>query len=114
MSVSIKKSSTGFDRIDNVEVIIEGQSYTILLSKNEKDHSYPIIYNKTPVANKNELLSLIRTEIKNKEQFKMTSLADDADLNPTQLYSILSKKGNPTLDNFLKIIKAMGKTIRIE
>jgi probable addiction module antidote protein len=38
----------------------------------------------------------------------MQAVAEQAQLNPTQLYRTLSPDGNPALSNFSAILKAMG------
>lgn len=39
--------------------------------------------------------------------------AEEAELNREHLYRILSKDGNPKLDSFFKIIKALGLTVSL-
>lgn len=39
--------------------------------------------------------------------------AEEAELNREHLYRILSKEGNPKLDSFFKIIKALGLSINL-
>ena len=42
------------------------------------------------------------------------SVAERANLNPTQLYRTLSAKGNPALSSFAAILKAMGLRLAVE
>ncbi len=42
------------------------------------------------------------------------SIAEKANLNPTQLYRTLSKAGNPELRSLAAILKAMGLRLAIE
>lgn len=42
------------------------------------------------------------------------ALAEQAQLNPTQLYRTLSPDGNPALSNFSAILKAMGMRISVQ
>ena len=42
------------------------------------------------------------------------AIADQADLNPTQLYRTLSPDGNPALSNFSAILKAMGMRLAVQ
>lgn len=42
------------------------------------------------------------------------AVAEQAHLNPTQLYRTLSPEGNPALSNFSAILKAMGMRLAIE
>jgi probable addiction module antidote protein len=42
------------------------------------------------------------------------SIAEKADLNPTQLYRTLSNKGNPELRSLTAILKAMGLRLAVE
>ncbi|MEN0121722.1 addiction module antidote protein [Bordetella genomosp. 1] len=42
------------------------------------------------------------------------SVAEAAQLNPTQLYRTLSPKGNPSLSSLMSILKAMGLRLSIQ
>ena len=42
------------------------------------------------------------------------SVAEKADLNPTQLYRTLSEGGNPALSSLTAILKAMGLRLAVE
>jgi probable addiction module antidote protein len=42
------------------------------------------------------------------------AVAENANLNPTQLYRTLSKKGNPELRSLSSILKAMGLRLTVE
>jgi probable addiction module antidote protein len=42
------------------------------------------------------------------------TLAEKANLNPTQLYRTLSKEGNPALSSLTAILKAMGLRLAVE
>jgi probable addiction module antidote protein len=42
------------------------------------------------------------------------SVAEKANLNPTQLYRTLSQEGNPALSSLVAILKAMGLRLAIE
>ncbi len=42
------------------------------------------------------------------------AVAEQAQLNPTQLYRTLSAEGNPALSSFSAILKAMGLRLAIE
>jgi probable addiction module antidote protein len=42
------------------------------------------------------------------------SVAEKADLNPTQLYRTLSEEGNPELRSLAAILKAMGLRLAVE
>jgi probable addiction module antidote protein len=42
------------------------------------------------------------------------AVAEQAKLNPTQLYRTLSPDGNPVLSNFSAILKAMGMRLSIQ
>jgi probable addiction module antidote protein len=42
------------------------------------------------------------------------AVAEQANLNPTQLYRTLSPEGNPALSNFSAILKAMGMRLSIQ
>lgn len=42
------------------------------------------------------------------------SVAEKADLNPTQLYRTLSEQGNPELRSLSAILKAMGLRLAVE
>lgn len=42
------------------------------------------------------------------------SVAEKANLNPTQLYRTLSEQGNPELSSLVAILKAMGLRLAIE
>ncbi len=42
------------------------------------------------------------------------AVADQAQLNPTQLYRTLSLDGNPALSNFSAILKAMGMRLSVQ
>lgn len=42
------------------------------------------------------------------------AVAEKAELNPTQLYRTLSAEGNPTLNTFRAVLKAMGLQLRVE
>jgi probable addiction module antidote protein len=44
----------------------------------------------------------------------MQSVAEQAHLNPTQLYRTLSPKGNPALSGFSAILKAMGLRLSVQ
>ncbi|CCH08031.1 putative addiction module antidote protein [Achromobacter xylosoxidans] len=43
----------------------------------------------------------------------MQAVAEQARLNPTQLYRTLSPKGNPSLASLLAILKAMGLRLAV-
>ena len=42
------------------------------------------------------------------------AVAEQAHLNPTQLYRTLSPEGNPALSNFSAILKAMGLRLSVQ
>ncbi len=42
------------------------------------------------------------------------AVAEQAHLNPTQLYRTLSPKGNPALNNLTAILKAMGLRLAVQ
>jgi probable addiction module antidote protein len=42
------------------------------------------------------------------------AVAEQAKLNPTQLYRTLSPKGNPALNSLLAILKAMGLRLAVQ
>lgn len=42
------------------------------------------------------------------------AVAEQAQLNPTQLYRTLSAKGNPALNSLLAILKAMGLRLAVQ
>jgi probable addiction module antidote protein len=42
------------------------------------------------------------------------AVADQAQLNPTQLYRTLSPDGNPALSSFSAILKAMGMRLAVQ
>ena len=42
------------------------------------------------------------------------TVAEQARLNPTQLYRTLSPKGNPALNSFIAILKAMGLRLAVQ
>jgi probable addiction module antidote protein len=42
------------------------------------------------------------------------AVAEQAQLNPTQLYRTLSPKGNPALNNLSAILKAMGLRLAVQ
>ena len=42
------------------------------------------------------------------------AIAEQAHLNPTQLYRTLSPEGNPALSNFSAILKAMGLRLSVQ
>jgi probable addiction module antidote protein len=42
------------------------------------------------------------------------AVAENANLNPTQLYRTLSEKGNPELRSLSSILKAMGLRLAVE
>ena len=42
------------------------------------------------------------------------AVAEQAHLNPTQLYRTLSPKGNPALNSLTAILKAMGMRLAVE
>jgi probable addiction module antidote protein len=44
----------------------------------------------------------------------MQSVAEKANLNPTQLYRTLSEEGNPELRSLTAILKAMGLRLAVE
>ena len=44
----------------------------------------------------------------------LQAVAEQANLNPTQLYRTLSPDGNPALSSFSAILKAMGMRLAIE
>lgn len=44
----------------------------------------------------------------------MARFAEEADLNREHLYRILSKDGNPKLDSFFKILKALGFSLGLK
>ena len=43
----------------------------------------------------------------------MQTVAEQAHLNPTQLYRTLSQEGNPALSSFSAILKAMGMRLAV-
>lgn len=44
----------------------------------------------------------------------MQAVAEQAHLNPTQLYRTLSPEGNPALSSFSAILKAMGLRLAVQ
>ncbi len=44
----------------------------------------------------------------------MQSVAEKANLNPTQLYRTLSEAGNPELRSLMAVLKAMGLRLAVE
>ena len=42
------------------------------------------------------------------------AVAEQAHLNPTQLYRTLSPKGNPALSSLMAILKAMGLRLKVQ
>lgn len=42
------------------------------------------------------------------------AVAEQANLNPTQLYRTLSSDGNPALSSFFAILKAMGMRLSVQ
>ncbi|MCB0321186.1 MAG: putative addiction module antidote protein [Bdellovibrionales bacterium] len=44
----------------------------------------------------------------------LARFAEEADLNREHLYRILSKDGNPKLDSFFKILKALGFSLSLK
>jgi probable addiction module antidote protein len=44
----------------------------------------------------------------------LQSIAEKAQLNPTQLYSTLSAEGNPALSSLSAILRAMGLRLAVE
>ncbi len=44
----------------------------------------------------------------------MSILAEKANLNQTQLYRILSEKGNPVLSNLIALLKVMGLRLGVQ
>lgn len=44
----------------------------------------------------------------------VSALAEQAHLNPTQLYRTLSPDGNPALSSFSAILKAMGMRLSVQ
>ena len=44
----------------------------------------------------------------------MQTIAEQANLNPTQLYRTLSPDGNPALSSFSAILKAMGMRLSVQ
>lgn len=42
------------------------------------------------------------------------AVAEQAHLNPTQLYRTLSPKGNPALSSLIAILKAMGLRLKVQ
>ena len=44
----------------------------------------------------------------------MQAVAEQANLNPTQLYRTLSADGNPAFSNFSAILKAMGMRLSVQ
>ena len=44
----------------------------------------------------------------------MQAIAEQAHLNPTQLYRTLSPEGNPALSSFSAILKAMGMRLAVQ
>jgi probable addiction module antidote protein len=44
----------------------------------------------------------------------ITAIAEQAHLNPTQLYRTLSPEGNPALSSFFAILKAMGMRLAVQ
>lgn len=47
-------------------------------------------------------------------QFGVQAVAEQARLNPTQLYRTLSPKGNPALNTLTAILKAMGIRLAVQ
>ncbi len=59
-----------------------------------------------------ELLIVLRQMV---EAFGgVLAMAEQAHLNPTQLYRTLSPKGNPALNRLLAILKAMGLRLSVQ
>ena len=47
-------------------------------------------------------------------QNRVQAVAEQAHLNPTQLYRTLSPKGNPALNSLRAILKAMGLLLAVQ
>jgi DNA-binding phage protein len=43
-----------------------------------------------------------------------SKIAEQAELNPTQLYRTLSPTGNPTVSSLSSVLKAMGLRLAVE
>ena len=80
-----------------------------------EDPSYPIAMLNDIFADgddQGELLILLRYMAK--ARGTVQEVAEDASLNPTQLYRTLSPKGNPELRSLVAILKALGLRLQVK
>ncbi len=85
-----------------VESLIGDEESQMLLIKTSFEENWDM-----PEA----ILSAIRV-VAEARGFK--NFAESADLNRENLYRVLSKKGNPRLDTFFKILDALGLKLTVE
>lgn len=82
------------------------------LYRNDPDFAALVINTILENGDQGELLVILRQIAK---AFGGVSvIAEQANLNPTQLYRTLSQNGNPALSSLLEILKAMNLRLHVE
>jgi probable addiction module antidote protein len=80
----------------------------------QQDPAYALEYLNSILADGDQAELLIALRQMTKAFGGVQSVAEKADLNPTQLYRTLSAEGNPELASLTAILKAMGLRLTVE
>jgi probable addiction module antidote protein len=80
--------------------------------RNDPDYAVQLLNNILEDGDQSELLVALRQMAK--AFGGVQAVAEQSNLNPTQLYRTLSPEGNPALSNFSAILKAMGMRLAIQ
>jgi probable addiction module antidote protein len=59
------------------------------------------------------VISTILSQVKNSKRGAMSRLSEQTGIKRAHLYSVLSKKGNPTIETICKICDALGLEILV-
>lgn len=79
--------------------------------RDDPDYAAALLNSVFEDGEQGELLAVLR--IMTKAFGGMQAVAEQAELNPTQLYRVLSKKGNPTLSTLRAILHTMGLRVAV-
>jgi probable addiction module antidote protein len=80
--------------------------------RQDPDYAMQLLNNILEDGNQSEFLIALRQLAK--AFGGVQAVAENANLNPTQIYRTLSPDGNPALSNFSAILKAMGMRLSIQ
>ena len=91
------------------------RNYKEVLHNNLRDDESAYLYLKEALKDEDPTVFLLALkDVFEAQELKMTDVAQQANLSRENLYRILSKKGNPKLNNFKSILNAVGYQLSLE